>query len=161
MFLWQFFVQERSDFTVTRKSLDSWPGAYTHSPEETRRAGAEFVEHLVPGDVVALHGELGSGKTTFVQGMVKGLGLGDQVSSPTFALIHEYGFPPRFFHIDCYRETSAERWKQIGLSEYFDREAISAIEWAIHVTSLLPKRTYHLTFLPRERDDERMIKVKR
>jgi tRNA threonylcarbamoyladenosine biosynthesis protein TsaE len=146
---------------VTRKSLDNWSGAYTSSPEETRGAGAAFVKHLGPGDVIALHGNLGSGKTTFVQGMVRGLGLGEQVSSPTFALIHEYGYPPQFFHIDCYRETSAERWKQIGLSEYFDREAISAIEWAIHVASLLPKRTYHLTFLHGERDHERVIEATR
>ncbi|MFC1618748.1 tRNA (adenosine(37)-N6)-threonylcarbamoyltransferase complex ATPase subunit type 1 TsaE [Candidatus Neomarinimicrobiota bacterium] len=146
---------------MTRKSLDNWSGATTSSPEETRKAGAAFVERLKPGDVIALHGSLGSGKTTFVQGMVRGLGLGEQVSSPTFALIHEYGYPPQFFHVDCYRETSAERWKQIGLSEYFDREAISAIEWAIHVESLLPERTYHLTFLPGEGDHERVIEIKR
>ncbi|MHA1939506.1 MAG: tRNA (adenosine(37)-N6)-threonylcarbamoyltransferase complex ATPase subunit type 1 TsaE [Candidatus Thorarchaeota archaeon] len=141
--------------------MDNWSGAHTSSPEETRRAGSAFVECLEPGDVIALHGNLGSGKTTFVQGMVKGLGLGDQVSSPTFALIHEYGYPPQFFHIDCYRETSTERWKQIGLSEYFDREAISAIEWASHVASLLPTRTYHLTFLHGERDHERVIEAMR
>jgi tRNA threonylcarbamoyladenosine biosynthesis protein TsaE len=154
-------VQGGIDFSVTAGIQNSWAGAHTFSPEETHRAGADFVEYLNPRDVVALHVDLGSGKTTFVQGMVKGLGLGGQVSSPTFALIHEYGFPPQFFHIDCYREVSIERWIQIGLSEYFDREAISAIEWAIHVESLLPKRTYHLTFLLGERDDERVIEVKR
>lgn len=146
---------------MPRSTNNPWPGAHTFSPEETHQAGAEFVEHLCPKDVVALHGDLGSGKTTFVQGMVKGLGLGDQVSSPTFALIHEYGFPPRFFHIDCYREISIERWVQIGLSEYFDRDAISAIEWATHVASLLPERTYHLTFLLGAQDEERMIEVGR
>ena len=146
---------------MTKEALDNWSGAATRSAEETREAGAAFIKHLVPGDVVALHGNLGSGKTTFVQGMVRGLGLEEQVSSPTFALIHEYGYPPRFFHIDCYRETSVERWMQIGLPDYFDREAISAIEWADHVAALLPKRTYQLTFIHGEGDHERVIKVKR
>ena len=146
---------------MSNESLDNWPGAATRSAEETREAGAAFIKQLVPGDVVALHGNLGSGKTTFVQGMVRGLGIGEQVSSPTFALIHEYGYPARFFHIDCYRETSVERWIQIGLSDYFDREAISAIEWADHVAALLPQRAYHLTFLHGEGEHERVIRMRR
>ena len=120
---------------------------------------AEKISYRMP--TFALHGNLGSGKTTFVQGMVRGLGIGEQVSSPTFALIHEYGYPARFFHIDCYRETSVERWIQIGLSDYFDREAISAIEWADHVAALLPQRAYHLTFLHGEGEHERVIRMRR
>lgn len=108
---------------------------------------------------MALHGELGSGKTTFVQGMAVGLGLPDQVSSPTFALIHEYGQPPRLYHLDCYRETSLTRWQQLGLAEYFFSEAVSVIEWAENITPLLPENTIHLTFSHGAERDDRIIEV--
>ncbi len=137
-----------------------WTGAHTRSPDETRRAGAEFAGDLKPGDVVALHGELGSGKTTFVQGIAEGLGLHDQVSSPTFALIHEHGPPPGFYHLDCYRETSLERWQQLGLAEYFYGEAVSVIEWAENIAPLLPEKTIHLTFSHGPERDERIIEVR-
>ncbi len=137
----------------------AWTGACTCGPEETRQAGAEFVSHLKPGDVVALHGELGSGKTTFVQGMARGLGLRDQVSSPTFALIHEHGLPPRLYHMDCYREISPGRWRQLGVAEYFHGEAISVIEWAENIASLLPEKAIHLTFSHGPARDERIIEV--
>ncbi len=80
-----------------------WTGTRTTSPGENREEGALFVAGLPPGMVAALHGELGSGKTTFVNGIAAGLGMDDQVSSPTFALIHEYCAPAQLYHIDCYR----------------------------------------------------------
>ncbi len=137
-----------------------WRGARSHSPEETRRAGAEFAGNLKPGNIVALHGELGSGKTTFVQGMAEGLGLDDQVSSPTFALVHEHGQPPGLYHLDCYREVSLERWRQLGLAEYFSGEAISVIEWAENIAPLLPEKTIHLTFSHGPGKNERTIEVR-
>ncbi|MFB0515223.1 MAG: tRNA (adenosine(37)-N6)-threonylcarbamoyltransferase complex ATPase subunit type 1 TsaE [Candidatus Neomarinimicrobiota bacterium] len=136
-----------------------WIGAHTHSPEETLQAGMEFASFLRPGDVVALHGELGSGKTTFVQGISQGLGLNDQVSSPTFALIHEHGQPPRLYHMDCFRETSLVRWRQLGLAEYFYGEAVSVIEWAENIAPLLPEGTIHLTFSHGRASNERIIEV--
>ncbi len=141
-------------------TLMVWTGAHTRSPEETRRAGVEFAGNLKPGDIVALHGELGSGKTTFVQGMAEGLGLFDQVSSPTFALIHEHGQPPGLYHLDCYRETSLERWRQLGLAEYFSGEAVSVIEWAENIAPLLPEKTIHLTFSHGPGRNERTIELR-
>ncbi len=138
-----------------------WSGAHTRSPDQTRRAGSEFAGHLNPGDVVALHGELGSGKTTFVQGMAEGLGLHEQVSSPTFTLIHEFGRPPRLYHLDCYRETSLERWPQLGVGEYFDGPAVTVIEWAENMTPLLPEHVIHLTFSYGPEESERIIEVAR
>ncbi len=141
-------------------TLMGWTGTHTRGPEETRRAGAEFAGNLKPGDIVALHGELGSGKTTFVRGMAEGLGLFDQVSSPTFALIHEHGQPPGLYHLDCYRETSLERWRQLGLAEYFSGEAVSVIEWAENIAPLLPEKTIHLTFSHGPGRDERTIELR-
>ncbi|UCH11628.1 MAG: tRNA (adenosine(37)-N6)-threonylcarbamoyltransferase complex ATPase subunit type 1 TsaE [Fidelibacterota bacterium] len=139
------------------RAVLEWAGATTRSPEETKQAGRELAGQLGPGDVVALHGELGSGKTTFVQGMAEGLGYRSPVSSPTFALIHEYGRPPVLYHLDCYRERSLERWGQLGLDEYFYGEAISVVEWAENIASLLPASTLHLTFTHGQRDNERRI----
>ncbi|UCD39224.1 MAG: tRNA (adenosine(37)-N6)-threonylcarbamoyltransferase complex ATPase subunit type 1 TsaE [Fidelibacterota bacterium] len=136
-----------------------WTGTTTDCADETRRAGGEFVRHLSPGSVVALHGNLGTGKTTFIQGMAEGLGLGDQVSSPTFALIHEYGQPPGLYHLDCYRETSLARWRMLGLEEYFYSSAITAIEWAENIAPLLPDSTLHLTFSYGPQRDERIIEL--
>jgi len=145
---------------MTPRTSISWVGAHTRSPKETRQVGAKFACDLKSGDVVALYGELGSGKTTFVQGMAEGLGLHDQVSSPTFALIHEHGQPPGLYHIDCYRETSLERWRQLGLNEYFHGEGISVIEWAENITPLLPERTIHLAFSHGHRENQRIIEVR-
>jgi len=137
-----------------------WNGVRSTSPAETRAAGMQFVTQLPPGKVAALHGELGSGKTTFVQGMAAGLGLTDQVTSPTFALIHEYGSPAGLYHIDCYREQSLVRWQSLGLQEYFDGDARTVVEWAELILPLLPEDTIHLQFTHGSRDSERRIEVR-
>lgn len=142
------------------KSLE-WQGVRSSHPDETRRAGAEFARYLRPGDVVAMHGALGSGKTTFVKGIAEGLGLEAEISSPTFALIHEYGRPPQLYHMDCYRETALERWRQLGLSEYFQDRAISVIEWAEAITPLLPEGTIHLNFTFGTDESSRTVEVQR
>jgi tRNA threonylcarbamoyladenosine biosynthesis protein TsaE len=118
----------------------------TKNAEDTRAAGEAFVATLTAGSVVALHGPLGSGKTTFVQGMARGLGLEDQVTSPTFALVQEYGRPPKLIHIDCYRESDLNRWQGLGLQEYFDLDAITVIEWAEIIAPLLPIDTLNIQF---------------
>jgi tRNA threonylcarbamoyladenosine biosynthesis protein TsaE len=92
--------------------------------------------------------------------MAEGLGFGSPVSSPTFALIHEYGRPPVLYHLDCYRETSLERWRQLGLNEYLYGEAISVVEWAENIASLLPATTLHLSFSHGRQPNERTIGLK-
>ncbi len=101
------------------------------SEEDTRRLGADFALRLSPGDVVLLEGELGAGKTAFVKGLASGLGLDpDEVSSPSFALVHEYGpagEPPVLVHGDLYRVLAGASIADLGLD---DREgAILAVEW--------------------------------
>ncbi len=144
---------------MSSKKPYGWSGARTHSPLETQRAGGDFARYLRPGEVVALHGELGSGKTTFIKGIAEAIGLDDPVSSPTFALIHEYGNPPELYHFDCYRETALERWESLGLAEYFDDEVISVIEWAEIIAPLLPERAIHVTLSHGADENERLIEV--
>ena len=108
----------------------------TNSPEETEALGWEFSRKLLPGDIVGLVGELGSGKTCFVRGVAKGLGVKGNVKSPSFTIIniHEReerkGEINRLYHIDLYRIRSAEEFYDAGLEEYIYGKGISVIEWA-------------------------------
>jgi tRNA threonylcarbamoyladenosine biosynthesis protein TsaE len=134
-----------------------WQQRQTHSPAETSTAGAELAAGLAPGSVVALHGDLGSGKTVFVKGLAAGIGLQVEVTSPTFALIHEYGQPVKLYHLDCYRETSLKRWLDIGVTDFLGSEAITVIEWPEAIDSLLPEETIHLQFSLGASANERII----
>ena len=111
----------------------------THSPEETLALGRRFAATLRKGDVLALAGDLGSGKTQFVKGLASGLGIAREVTSPTFTLIHEYPggkFP--LYHIDLYRLDSPEEAVKIGLDEYLDSDGVAVIEWADKFEQLIP-----------------------
>ncbi len=111
----------------------------SHSPEETRRLGVLLAALLQPGDVLALSGDLGAGKTTLIQGLARGLGITQPVTSPTFILINEYRSTPPLYHVDCYRleDAPAEAWA-IGLDELLHNDGICAIEWADRLEKLLP-----------------------
>jgi len=120
----------------------------TRSPEETERAGAALAGRLQRGDMLALYGALGSGKTTFVRGLARGLGISQPVRSPTFTLIHEYPLPSehgRLFHIDLYRLENPEEVLQLGLEELFPN-GITVIEWADRAPSLLPDNRIEVHF---------------
>jgi len=111
----------------------------TRSVEETIRLGEEFSRQLGPGSVVALYGELGTGKTHLVKGICRGLGVTEHVASPTFTIINEYHAPRRAIcHIDCYRLKAASELLDAGIEEYFAGEFICLIEWADRVRDLLP-----------------------
>lgn len=109
------------------------------SPADTDRLGRRLGRALHPGDVVALYGELGAGKTALVRGLAAGLGAPpDTVSSPTFVLIHEYRGRLRLAHADLYRIDSAAELAQLGLSDYDDGRTVLAIEWADKAGGELP-----------------------
>jgi len=115
----------------------------TRSPEETIELGKSFASSLKPGDIVAIFGNLGTGKTLFVKGVCQGLRVRDRVTSPTFTIVNEYSAPRGgVVHIDLYRINSSAELTEIGIESYFDGERISLIEWAEGALSLLP-RTYH------------------
>lgn len=113
-----------------RLSSGTWH-CLSKSVAETDRLGRRIGRSLQGGEIVALYGELGSGKTALVRGMAAGLGASPQaVSSPTFVLIHEYHGRMRLAHADLYRLDSATELPHIGLSDYDDGRTVTAIEWA-------------------------------
>jgi len=111
----------------------------TNSEEETIELGRRIAERLPRRAAILLTGKLGAGKTTLTKGIVSGLGAAnpDDVTSPTFTLIHEYS--PRVYHIDLYRLDRADQVATLGLDEIFDRDAIVLIEWGERFPELMPQ----------------------
>ena len=132
----------------------------SQSPEDTQRLAADLLAILQPGAVLALHGELGSGKTCFVQGLAKAHGIARAVNSPTFAIVNEYPGNPPLYHMDLYRIHSAAEALDLGLDEYMHGRGITAIEWAERVADLLPPTTLHIRFEPGQGPDERIITIR-
>ena len=112
----------------------------TTSPEETEAAGARLGATLGPGDVVALSGELGAGKTVFVQGLARALDVPGSATSPTFVLVNEYRGRLRVHHVDAYRTGSLAELRDLGLEEMMDGDGVTVIEWAERLEPLLPAR---------------------
>ena len=110
----------------------------TASPEETRELGASVGSILRPGDVVSLTGDLGAGKTTFVQGAARALGATDPVLSPTFMLVREYRGRIPIYHVDVYRLERVQDVMDLGFDELVDRQGIMFIEWGDAIEALLP-----------------------
>src|SRR6266581_3483292 len=110
----------------------------TRSEEETISLGEKLARELPSSAVVLLIGNLGAGKTTLAKGIVKGLGAAspDEVSSPTFTLIHEYG--PKVYHIDLYRLDEERDVETLGLEEIFEKNAVALIEWGERFPKLMP-----------------------
>lgn len=128
------------------------------SAEDTERAGERLAARLRPGSVVALTGELGVGKTCFVRGLARGLGVSQLVSSPTFVLVSEYQGRWPVFHVDAYRTESLTELLDLGLDEYLSGDGVTVIEWADKLRALLPTDTIwvHLTGLG---DEPRTISI--
>lgn len=108
---------------------------------ETIRIGKSIGRRLLPGDVVALVGELGAGKTQFIKGLAAGAGIRNPayISSPSFTLINEYPGKMTFYHVDLFRLGEEKEAEELGLEDYFQNKGITAIEWADKIPSLLPK----------------------
>jgi tRNA threonylcarbamoyladenosine biosynthesis protein TsaE len=112
----------------------------SRSPEATAAAGEALGAALDAGDVVALYGELGAGKTCFVQGLVRGLGVATQATSPTFVLVNEYRGRLPVHHVDAYRTGSLAELVDLGLLELMGGDGVTVIEWADKAEPLLPAR---------------------
>lgn len=112
----------------------------TRSPEETFLVGEKIGRNALPGQVYTLNGDLGVGKTVLTQGVAKGLGIEEPISSPTFTIIQEYeGGRLPFYHFDVYRIGDLEEMEEIGYDDYFFGEGICLIEWANLIEEILPK----------------------
>ena len=107
------------------------------SSEQTLEFAEHYAKTLRPGDVVILDGEMGAGKTLFSKGVALGLGIEEEVTSPTYAYMNDYD--GRLFHYDCYRIESVEQAEQLGLADYFDMGGICLVEWAQNIAPLLPR----------------------
>ena len=134
------------------------PRYRTSSEAETIALGERLARELPPRGVVLLIGNLGAGKTTLAKGIAAGLGAAspDDVSSPTFTLIHEYG-GGRVYHIDLYRLEEAKETAALGLDEIFDRDAVVLIEWGERFPEILPRERTEIRLTGGE--DEREIEV--
>ncbi|MCD7819651.1 MAG: tRNA (adenosine(37)-N6)-threonylcarbamoyltransferase complex ATPase subunit type 1 TsaE [Lachnospiraceae bacterium] len=125
----------------------------TNSEQETMEVGRRLGREAVPGQVFALEGDLGVGKTVLTKGLAEGLGITEPVCSPTFTIvqIYEEGRLP-LYHFDVYRIGDIEEMEEIGYEDYFYGEGVSLIEWANLITELLPR---HTIFIRIEKDPER------
>lgn len=131
----------------------------THSEAETRSVGAAFGKQLSPGSVIALFGDVGAGKTQFVKGVCRALGIAEErVSSPTFTIAHEYSAQVPVYHLDLYRIKSEEEALSLGLDEYMESDGICLVEWPEFLVPLLPPETILLTFR-HEDEDVRRIEI--
>ena len=109
------------------------PVYYSKSEAETERLGEKLAAALPGGSVVAMYGDLGAGKTAFVRGMARGMGLSCRVSSPTFTIVNEYLGERELIHFDMYRLSGAEELFDIGWEDYLARGAVCAVEWSENV----------------------------
>lgn len=117
------------------------------SAAETKAAGARLAEEIQAGDVVALVGDLGAGKTQFVKGLAKGLGSKEMVTSPTFTLMHEYQSKRvPIYHFDFYRIESLAALRAIGFDEIVFGDGVSVIEWADRFADAIPPRARWIKF---------------
>jgi len=122
------------------------------SAPQTEAFARDLAEKLRPDDVLAFRGGLGAGKTTFVRGLAAGLGDSSEVSSPTFAIVHEYRCTPKLYHFDMYRITSIDDLYSTGFFDYLETGAILAIEWSEMIDDALPENTTFITITAGEGD---------
>jgi tRNA threonylcarbamoyladenosine biosynthesis protein TsaE len=132
----------------------------SQNPTQTQKLATDLTAKFQLGDVICLYGDLGSGKTTFVQGLAKSLGIKKRVLSPTFVFIRVYKIKKRMFcHIDLYRLENDSDLETLGLSDYFNKNNIVVIEWAQKAKSILPKKRTDI-FFEKKNQNERKISVK-
>ena len=117
----------------------------SHNPEETEKIAYNFAQTLNGGEVITLDGDLGAGKTAFVRGLARGLGISDRISSPTFTIVNEYrnGDIP-LFHFDVYRISYEDEMYDIGWDDYVARGAVIVVEWASNVPGIFDADTIRI-----------------
>lgn len=129
------------------------------SAAETESFASELAKKISGGTVVALYGGLGMGKTAFTRGFAKGLGNTSYVSSPTFALVNDYGGNPQLVHFDMYKVESWDDLYSSGFFDYYDMGAIIVTEWSENIENALPENTVRIRIEKGENENERTITV--
>lgn len=131
----------------------------THSADETIALGEKIGKKLSKGDVIAFNGDLGAGKTTITRGISIGLGLGDNVTSPTFSLVNEYrGKEKSLIHFDMYRITNSDDVELTGFWDYIEEGCILAVEWSENISDVIPENSIIISF-KRIDDNTREIEI--
>jgi tRNA threonylcarbamoyladenosine biosynthesis protein TsaE len=138
-------------------SLRSGIQVVTTSPDETRIVGASLAPTLLPGDVISLSGDLGAGKTVFVQGLATALGVESGVTSPTFTIVHEYEARYPIIHMDVYRLDSFQEVLDLGFEELLDPQAVLLVEWGEAVTPLFPRSYLEIEIRQLAQDQHRQF----
>lgn len=131
---------------------------FSHSEAETSKIGYELASKLTPGDVIAMYGDLGAGKTAFVRGLAEGLGLDARVSSPTFTIVNEYMGKIPLFHFDMYRLSDADELFEIGWEDYLTRNGVCVVEWSENVEEAFYNDTIRV-YIEKTGDSSRKIKI--
>ncbi len=129
------------------------------SPNETEEYAEKLGKHLNGGEVIAFFGGLGMGKTAFTRGMAKALGVDEEVSSPTFAIVNDYGGNPPLYHFDMYR---VETWDDLyasGFFDFYEAGGILAVEWSENIENALPENTIRVQIERGEHDNQRIITI--
>ena len=134
--------------------------AFTKSADDTRELGAALAPIVTGGDVVLLAGDLGAGKTTLTQGLARGLGVEDRVTSPTFVLMHLYEGTLPVAHVDAYRLDHLQEVIDLGLAEMLDDGALAIIEWGDVVAPVLPADFLEVRLEYGDDDDERQVRLR-
>ena len=131
----------------------------THNARETEALGAKIAEKLCGTEVIALFGGLGMGKTAFTRGLAGALGAGENVSSPTFALVNEYSGKYNIFHFDMYRVESWDDLYSTGFFDYIDMGSVLCVEWSENVENALPENTVRVYMEKGGSDNARIIRI--
>jgi tRNA threonylcarbamoyladenosine biosynthesis protein TsaE len=131
----------------------------SHSAEQTAAIAGALAGVLVAGDVIALSGDLGAGKTTFVRSAAQALGVTEPVTSPTFTIVHEYDGALPVVHVDAYRLDSAAEFVSVGSDEFLTDDTIAFIEWAQHVEGALPSDRIEVSLTWGDGPDDRIVEL--
>ncbi len=129
----------------------------TRSPEETEALGEKIAEKLGGGEVLALFGEMGAGKTALTRGIARGLGVTVGVSSPTFALVHEYRGRLPVYHFDMYRIEGWDDLYSTGFFDYLDSGGVLIIEWSENIENALPENAVRIHLRQGETENQRIL----
>ena len=132
---------------------------FSRSENDTLNIAKEFASHLKGGEVIAFIGGLGMGKTAFVRGALLGMNNDSRVSSPTFALVNDYGGNPNVYHFDMYRITDADDLYSTGYFDYLRDDSVLFVEWSENIKEFLPKNTIYISFNKTDNENERCITI--
>lgn len=132
---------------------------FSNSAEETEKIAARLAEKISGGTVIAFFGGLGVGKTAFTRGLAEGMGIKADVSSPTFAIVNDYGGSPPLVHFDMYKVESWDDLYSSGFFDYLDMGAVLAVEWSENIENALPDSTVRVYIEKGEGENERIIRI--